>query len=121
MSDVPKTAAQLLEAGCTELGRALRPEQQDRLLQLAELLASWAPRMNLTGHRSADGIVRRLVLDAVALEPLLPAASRVADLGSGAGFPGLPLAVLREDTAFVLVESRERRHHFQRAEDRAPS
>jgi 16S rRNA (guanine527-N7)-methyltransferase len=75
--------------------------------------------MNLTGHRSVEGIVRRLVLDAMAMEPHLPAARHIADLGSGAGFPGLPLAVLRADCAFVLVESRERRHHFQRAAIRA--
>ncbi|MGH0029167.1 MAG: 16S rRNA (guanine(527)-N(7))-methyltransferase RsmG [Myxococcota bacterium] len=89
------------------------------MARLAELLATWAPKMNLSGHRSAEGIVRRLVLDALALEPLLPDAERIADLGSGAGFPGLPLAILRPGARVWLVEARERRHHFQRAAVRA--
>lgn len=59
-------------------------------------------------------IIGRLVLDALALEGLLPPAARIADLGSGAGFPGLPLAIVRPEAHFVLVEARERRHHFQR-------
>jgi 16S rRNA (guanine527-N7)-methyltransferase len=85
------------------------------LLELAELLAHWAPRMNLTGHSGPRDILLHLVLDALALDRQLPAADRIADLGSGAGFPGLPIAVLRPETQVFLVDSRERRHHFQRA------
>jgi len=113
------SAAELLRSGAQQLHLELAPEQHERLVALAELLATWAPRINLTGHRSADGIVRRLVLDAMAMEPQLPPAQSIADLGSGAGFPGLPLAVLRPNSSFVLVEARERRHHFQRAAIRA--
>jgi 16S rRNA (guanine527-N7)-methyltransferase len=70
--------------------------------------------LNLTSHRTAEAIVRRLMLDALAMERLLPPAPQVADLGSGAGFPGLPLAIVRPASRLVLVEARERRHHFQR-------
>jgi 16S rRNA (guanine527-N7)-methyltransferase len=51
----------------------------------------------------------------VALLSVLPQFSTLADLGSGAGFPGLPFAVLRTSCRVLLVEARERRHHFQRA------
>jgi 16S rRNA (guanine527-N7)-methyltransferase len=57
----------------------------------------------------------RLVLDALALSRALPDAPSVADLGSGAGFPGLPLAIARPELRVLLVDARERRHHFQRA------
>jgi 16S rRNA (guanine527-N7)-methyltransferase len=84
-------------------------------LQLAELLSSWAQRINLTGHRSPESVVRRLILDAAALLQALPAFSSLVDLGAGAGFPALPIAILAPQRRVLLVESRERRHHFQRA------
>jgi 16S rRNA (guanine527-N7)-methyltransferase len=59
------------------------------------------------------------VLDAAALSQQLPAAPDLVDLGSGAGFPGLPLAVLWPASEVLLIEARERRHHFQRAAIRA--
>jgi 16S rRNA (guanine527-N7)-methyltransferase len=92
----------------------------EALLQLGELLERWAQRINLTGHRTLESITRRLLLDAAALAAQLPPdLGSLADLGSGAGFPGLPIAVLRPDWNLVLVESRRRRHHFQRASVRA--
>lgn len=114
-SPTDPTARDLLAAGLQEL--ALSPSLAEPLAALAELLALWAGRMNLTGHRTPQSIARRLILDALALGEALPARSpaSLADLGSGAGFPGLPLAVRWPACTVTLVEARERRHHFQRA------
>jgi 16S rRNA (guanine527-N7)-methyltransferase len=71
--------------------------------------------MNLSGYRDPETILRRLVLDAAALHAALPEAPSIADLGSGAGIPGLPLALLAPDVPVLLVESRLRRHNFQKA------
>lgn len=90
------------------------PAAPDQLLDLCELLASWAGQISLTAHRTPGAILDRLVLDAAALGSVLPAAASIADLGAGAGFPGLPLAILFPDRRFTLVEARERKHHFQR-------
>lgn len=87
----------------------------EKLVSLASLLAAWAQRINLTAQRTPEAALRGLVFDALGLERVLPAVPSVADLGSGAGFPGLPLALLWRHARFTLVESRERRHHFQRA------
>ena len=106
--------ADLLAEGLESLELRLGAAAQRQLLDLARLLGQWAQRFNLTSHRTPQAIVRRLVLDALALTECLPAAQRVVDLGSGAGFPGLPLAVRRPSTRVVLVEARERRHHFQK-------
>lgn len=115
ISDAPEAdPALLLAEGARELDLELSPGQLERLLALARLLERWSRRMNLTGHRSLEAIVGRLVLDALALSTRLPRLASLADLGSGAGFPGLPLAILWPDCAFTLVEARARRHHFQR-------
>jgi 16S rRNA (guanine527-N7)-methyltransferase len=109
----PQNPRELLVSGFEQLGTDVSDGQLDSLVALTELLFRWSRAINLTGHRSVDQIARRLLLDAAALAVHIPAIESLADIGSGAGFPGLPIAVLREDTQVLLVESRERRHHFQ--------
>jgi 16S rRNA (guanine527-N7)-methyltransferase len=113
------SARRLLAEGLDELEIAASPEQTEALLALASLLAQWSQRMNLTAHRSVDAIVRRLVLDSAALSVQIPAVASLADIGSGAGFPGLPIAVLWREARITLVDPRQKRHHFQRAAVRA--
>ena len=108
-----------LELGLEEIGVASTVPQRLALLELARLVDRWGSQINLTGHRGLDAIVRRLVLDSVAVVALLPDVPSLADLGSGAGFPGLPAAILRPTCRVTLIESREKRHHFQRAACRA--
>lgn len=106
----------ILEAGLHELGLTITVSSQDQLMRLVELLERWNERINLSGHRSAAELMGRLVLDALAISQQLPArVESLVDLGSGAGFPGLPIAIVRPETRVLLVEARERRHHFQRA------
>ena len=105
----------LLSAGLAELG--LSTDRSSALAKLSRLVSRWAERINLTGHRGPEAVARRLVLDALALGaslPVVPPAS-IVDLGSGAGFPGLPLAILWPTCQITLVDSRERKHHFQRS------
>lgn len=112
----PEAAESLLAAGLAELGLGIDSLLREQLLALTGLLERWGQRINLSGHRSAEEIIRRLILDALAISTLLPSDLRsLADLGSGAGFPGLPIALSRPEVRILLVESRERRHHFQRA------
>jgi len=106
--------AELIAAGLQELGLAPSPDLVHALERLAQLVADWSPRVNLTSHRDAEAVVRHLVLDALALGSVLPVAASLVDLGSGAGFPGFPLALLDRSRPVILVESRERAHHFQR-------
>lgn len=85
------------------------------LARYAELVAEWARRMNLTGFRDPLEIARRLILPPLIWSRLLPCVpATIADLGSGAGFPGIPLALGFERARVHLIEARERRHHFQR-------
>ena len=115
---VPESVHQVLARGLRELG-AVSSDRTDelsgRLAELAELLQHWRGQINLTAHRTSGAIARRLILDAVALCQAIPQFESLADLGSGAGFPGLPIALLRPRCKLTLVEARERPHHFQRA------
>mgnify|MGYP001818182445 CR=1 FL=1 len=107
--------AQQIDLGLSELQIETAPDAADRLARLAHHLAAWAIRINLTGYREPSEIARRLLLDAAALATVLPSFRTAVDLGSGAGLPGLPLAVLFPTRHFRLVEARQRRHHYQRA------
>jgi len=114
-SDRIAAARSRLLAGFAELALAAQPDRIETLLRLAALLERWGRRINLSGHREVESIVGRLILDAAALCVHLPTVPSLVDLGSVAGFPGLPIAVLRPECALLLVEAREKRHHFQRA------
>lgn len=112
---LPEQLHEILKIGLAELPLGASKEGVQQLAALAELVANWGSRINLTGHRTPEAVARRLILDAAALWAALHAKSdSLADLGSGAGFPGLPIAILEPAVQVVLVEARERRHHFQR-------
>jgi len=98
-----------------QLGRPVSERALGQLARLAELVAEWGQRINLSGHRTPEHVADRLILDSASLAASLPPVESLADLGSGAGFPGLPIAILQPETPVVLVEARQRRHHFQRA------
>jgi 16S rRNA (guanine527-N7)-methyltransferase len=109
----------LLARALRELRLAATPAQREALLELSRLLDRWSARVNLTGHRGLTQLVGNLVLDSLALLAQIPDVESLADVGSGAGFPGLPAAILRPSCRVTLIESRLKRHHFQRAACRA--
>ena len=101
-----------LRAGVERLG--IEPLPAGRLialLRLVDLLGRWNRVDNLTAVRGPEHIVRRHVLDSLAVLPHLPSGA-VLDVGSGAGFPGLPLAIARPAQRFVLLDSAAKRTRF---------
>jgi 16S rRNA (guanine527-N7)-methyltransferase len=90
-------------------------ETLDRLIAYVEILKSWNRRINLVGRTTLDDPWRRHVWDATQLLPLIPPKARcLVDLGSGAGIPGLVLAILGVPGAVHLVESDQRKCAFLR-------
>ena len=77
-----------------------------------DILANRGVEWGLIGPREVDRLWERHILNSAALESLIPQGSRVADVGSGAGLPGIPLAVLRPDLEMTLVEPMLRRSNF---------
>lgn len=88
-----------------------------RFQRLADLLNTWNASMNLISRKDPYAVIERHFLDSAGLVAVLdlPSGCRVMDLGSGAGFPGLPLALLRPDVQVTLVESRAKKTTFHRA------
>jgi 16S rRNA (guanine527-N7)-methyltransferase len=105
----------LLTEGLAETGLSVDPKQLDSLERLAVLVADWGRSINLSGHRTADAVARGLVLDAAAMLAVLPDFESFTDLGSGAGFPGIPMAILEPRRPLISVEARRKRVFFQRA------
>jgi 16S rRNA (guanine527-N7)-methyltransferase len=101
----------LIESG----QNALDPETADRFEAYLHLLLRWNARTNLTAIRDEDGILRRHFLESIACARALPAGiSTLLDFGSGAGFPGLPIALCRPEIAVTLAESQGKKAAFLR-------
>jgi 16S rRNA (guanine527-N7)-methyltransferase len=118
---LPGEASEALDASLAALGLEIDARDRVRLLDLAGMLIDWGRATNLTGYRDILGAVKHLVVGALALHQAIEGQIGVfrvgdfVDLGSGAGFPGIPIAIAHPGLSAVLVESREKRHHFQRA------
>jgi len=104
-------AADPLAAGCTALGIELSAEQRDRLLAYRDELARWGRVHNMTSVLDPQRMVPVHLLDSLALRPLLRGA-RIADVGSGGGLPGVPLAISDPGLELTLIEPRTKRAVF---------
>ncbi len=104
-------ASARLTAGLRGLGLALAPGQVAALGTLLDELADWNTRVNLTAIRDPAEAVDKHLLDSLAVLGQLRGLA-VADVGSGAGFPGLPLAIADPDRRFTLVESTVKKAKF---------
>ena len=93
----------------------LSPNQIEKLEQHFLLLQRWNKTLNLTSLHRADEIIERHYCESIFLGVHLPAKPlHIADVGSGAGFPGFPLAIVRPDCSVSLVESHQRKGVFLR-------
>jgi len=106
----PSELARLLE-GARALGAAVDSGAGRLLLRYLEELYAWNVAAGLTRIPREDA-VRLHLLDALSVLPLLEGVRRLADLGSGGGIPGIPIAVARPQTEVDLVESKRRRCSF---------
>ncbi|MDQ6781410.1 MAG: 16S rRNA (guanine(527)-N(7))-methyltransferase RsmG, partial [Candidatus Eremiobacteraeota bacterium] len=109
---VSSEAEQLLTEGLCELGVPATAEALERILTFTQAVLSSNERTNLIGPANLRTLIVRHVLDSVA-----PVAGRqlenpVIDLGSGAGFPGIPLAAINGNWRFILLEPRRKRLEF---------
>jgi 16S rRNA (guanine527-N7)-methyltransferase len=104
---------ELLKAASPAYGLELTPETLAGAGAYLESLDSWRRKTNLTGALSAQELAEH-TLESMLGAGLIPQRSAVADVGSGAGFPGVPLAIYRPDLSVALVEPRHKRAAFLR-------
>lgn len=102
--------AVLLE-GARLLGVALSEDQAARLQRLLDELERWNRAYNLTSITDRAGMVTHHLLDSLSMHPLLHGET-IADVGTGAGFPGLPLAIVNPERRFTLIDSNNKKVRF---------
>jgi len=110
------TPRDALERGATELGLDLQQRACEQLLAYLALMAKWNKTYNLTAVRDPLAMVSHHLLDSLVVLPHLPmpAGGALADAGSGAGLPGIPLAIARPDWRVVLAEANQKKAAFLR-------
>lgn len=87
-------------------------DRMDLALRYAEMLAAGGVERGLLGPREVERLWDRHILNSAAVGELIPPGARVLDIGSGAGLPGIPLAITRPDLSVALVEPMLRRTDF---------
>jgi len=102
------------QTACRQLAIELTQSQYGSLVRYTQLLRDWNTRINLVSRRDTGRILSYHVLDSLAVQRLIPHDARVCDIGSGAGLPGIPLALVRPDLKLLLVESSQKRSQFLR-------
>jgi len=100
-----------LIAAAAALNVTLSPEAAGRLLQLLDELARWNKTYNLTAITDRAEMLTHHLLDSLSIHPYLQG-NAIADVGTGAGFPGLPLAVTNPDKHFTLIDSNNKKVRF---------
>lgn len=107
------TLTATLDAGLAGLDLPLPEAVRARLLAYVGLLEKWNRTYNLTAVREPEAMVTQHILDTLATLPHLPGGS-LADIGSGGGIPGLPIAIAQPERPVALVESNQKKAAFLR-------
>lgn len=98
--------------GAKQISVSLSDEILSRFAIFIEELQRWSRIADLLSQTDTDTLICKHILDSLALLSWLPIGTRILDLGSGAGFPGLPLAIVNPDFRVTLIEARRKRANF---------
>lgn len=114
LPELPDAYRRVLDEGLARLGIALAPDAATRIDDHVRLLLAWTTAINLTAIREPADVAREHVLDSLAALPLLRGRriDAFVDIGSGGGFPGLPLAVALPARRVLLVDSIGKKARF---------
>ncbi len=102
---------QRLITAAAQFDIALSERDAARLIRLLDELDDWNQRMNLTAIRERSQQITKHLLDSLSIQPFLRG-SRVCDVGTGAGFPGIPLAIVNAGHQFTLIDSTAKKLKF---------
>ncbi|MCF7967038.1 MAG: 16S rRNA (guanine(527)-N(7))-methyltransferase RsmG [Methylobacter tundripaludum] len=101
----------ILVSGIAELNLNVTDHQVDQLLDFIKLIEKWNKAYNLTAIRDREEMARLHILDSLAIVPHVEG-KRIIDIGTGAGLPGIPLAICLPETSFTLLDSNAKKTRF---------
>jgi 16S rRNA (guanine527-N7)-methyltransferase len=104
--------SQVLAEGIAEMGLAVSPEQQEKLMDYLALMFKWNSIYNLTSLRDPMQMVTHHLLDSLAAVPAFAGAANVLDVGSGGGLPGIVLAIVRPDMKMSMIDTVHKKTAF---------
>ena len=110
MTDIRKSLTEKAKA----MGWKVSAAQADQFQTYMELLLEWNEKMNLTAITQPEEVVEKHFLDSMTLLswPKLKQGAKVIDVGTGAGFPGIPLKIMRPDIDLTLLDGTQKRLNF---------
>lgn len=103
---------EILTSGAKELGITFSGEQIRLFLSYLHILRFWNTKINLTSVRDEREIVIRHFLDSLTIFKFVKGESRILDIGSGAGFPGIPIKILNPSIEITLLDSSQKKVYF---------
>ena len=102
----------LLEKYANMLDIELSEKEIDLFYQYMKLLLEWNTKMNLTAITEEKDVILKHFIDSISINKYLQGKNRIMDIGTGAGFPGIPLKILNQEKEFILVDSLNKRIQF---------
>jgi 16S rRNA (guanine527-N7)-methyltransferase len=111
MTSYPQNWESELATGLKQMGLEIGQAQQQKLLEYLALLMKWNQVYNLTAIRDPDEMVSRQILDSLSILPLVQG-KKILDVGTGAGLPGIPLAICMPEASFTLIDSNGKKTRF---------
>ena len=90
----------------------INEEQANKFYKYMELLLEWNEKMNLTAITEPDEVILKHFIDSITVEKYINKEAKIIDVGTGAGFPGIPLSIIRNDLNITLMDSLNKRIKF---------
>lgn len=104
----------ILNTACIDVGLDFNEEKYNKFITYMELVKEWNTKINLTAIVDDEGIVKKHFIDCIKIFKFqsIKKSSSIIDVGTGAGFPGIPISIFLPDTKIVLLDSLNKRINF---------
>ena len=109
---LPENTAKAPDSCPNLISKITSRDTAERFFKLAMLLTDYNSHTNLTAMTDVEGVILRHFIDSLVAEPYIPEGVRMIDVGTGAGFPSLPLAIVRDDISITALDSTAKKLDF---------